>query len=91
MEYQINIEEEAEKDIILAKCYYKRSNQEKAFDRDFLNQITYLKANPFLFQIYYKDIRVIHFKNFLYSIHYIINDNVVFIIRVLHQYQYKDS
>ncbi len=87
MIYQIKIEKEAEKDIIIAKCYYKSSNQEKKFDKDFLEQINYLKTNPFLFQVYYRNIRVVHFTHFLYSIHFIIKEGDVLVIRVLHQNQ----
>lgn len=87
MKYLVKVEKEAEKDILIAKCHYKLSNNEKMFNKDFLNLTEYLKANPYLFQVYYKNIRVAHFKNFLYSIHFIINKQEVLILRVLHQKQ----
>lgn len=90
MEYQIKVSQEAERDIILAKCHYKISGQDKIFDKDLLAQIDYLKVNPYLIQIYYRDVRRIHFKNFLYSIHFIIKHESVYILRVLHQKQKFD-
>ena len=87
MEYQIKISDEAEKDLIIAKCHYRISNQEIVFDDDFVEQIKYLKANPYLFQIYYRNIRRIHFKQFKYSIHYTIKDEIVYIFRILHHKQ----
>ena len=90
MEYQIKISKEAEKDLIKGKCHYKLSSQENAFNNDFLNQLKYLKANPYLFQIYYRNVRVIHFKLFRYSIHYIIENNIVYIFRLIHQNQKYD-
>lgn len=91
MKYQIKISREAEKDLIKAKCYYKLSDQEKAFNNDFILQLKYIEANPFLIQKYYKNIRVIHFKNFKYSIHFLIEKDIVYILRLLHQNQTYDS
>ncbi|WP_202029253.1 type II toxin-antitoxin system RelE/ParE family toxin [Galbibacter mesophilus] len=88
MEYRINISSEAERDIQKALCYYKMSNLESAFSSDFINQIEYLKSNPFLFQLYYKKVRRIHFSKFNYSIHYFVEEDVVYILRILHVKQY---
>jgi hypothetical protein len=87
MEYQIKVSEEAEKDLIIARCHYKISNQEKVFDNDFTNQVKFLKVNPFLFQIYYRSIRKVHLKQFKYSIHFSITKNIVYIFRILHHKQ----
>lgn len=84
MAYRINISREAEKDIQTAKYFYRISGLEKEFDTDFVNQIAYLKTNPYLFQIYYRSIRRLHFHDFSYSIHYLIRGKDVFILRVLH-------
>jgi hypothetical protein len=87
MEYQIKVSKEAEKDLIIARCHYKISNQEKVFDNDFINQVKFLKANPFLFQIYYRNIRKVHFKQFKYSIHFSITKDIVYVFRILHHKQ----
>jgi len=87
MEYQVKVSKDAEVDILTAKCHYKISGQEELFDKDFGNQVEYLKANPYLIQVYYRNVRRIHFENFLYSIHFIIKNETVYILRVLHQKQ----
>lgn len=87
MAYQINVSKDAEKDLLTAKCHYRVSGLEETFDTDFINQIAYLKANPFLFQIYYRNVRRAHFNTFKFSIHFIIHNEVVYILRVLHHKQ----
>ena len=87
MAYRINISKDAEKDILTAKCHYRISGLEHSFDGDFISQIEYLKANPFLFQIYYRNVRRAHFNTFKFSIHLIINNDSVYILRVLHHKQ----
>ncbi|NHF60365.1 type II toxin-antitoxin system RelE/ParE family toxin [Flavobacteriaceae bacterium TP-CH-4] len=87
MAYQINVSKDAEKDILIAKCHYRISGLEQTFDSDFTSQISYLRANPFLFQIYYRNVRRAHFNNFKYSIHFIVQNKVVYILRVLHHRQ----
>ncbi len=87
MAYQVNVSKEAEKDILTAKCHYRISGLEDLFDTDFKNQTDYLKANPFLFQFYYRSIRRVHFASFKYSIHFVIKNDVIYILRVLHHKQ----
>lgn len=87
MEYQIKISKEAERELSIAKCYYRISNLEELFDSDFKKQIDYLEANPFLFRFYYRNIRKVHFNSFKYSIHFIIKNKVVYILRILHHKQ----
>lgn len=87
MGYQINVSKDAEKDILTAKCHYRISGMEEDFDKDFMIQIDYLRANPFLFQIYYRNVRRVHFSGFKYSIHFIVQNDSVYILRVLHHKQ----
>ena len=87
MVYNINVSKDAEKDLLTAKCHYKVSRLEDTFDNDFKSQIAYLKANPFLYQIYYRNVRRAHFNTFRYSIHFIIHNDAVYILRVLHHKQ----
>ena len=87
MAYQINVSKDAEKDILTAKCHYRISGLEESFDNDFKSQIAYLKANPFLYQIYYRNVRRAHFSTFKYSVHFIIHNDAVYILRVLHHKQ----
>lgn len=87
MAYKINVSKDAEKDLLIAKCHYKVSCLEDTFDNDFKSQIAYLKANPFLYQVYYRNVRRAHFITFKYSIHFIIHNDAVYILRVLHHKQ----
>lgn len=87
MAYQINVSKDAEKDLLTAKCHYRASGLEQTFDIDFKGQISYLQANPFLFQVYYRNIRRAHFNNFKYSIHFIIHKEEGYILRILHHKQ----
>ncbi len=92
MEYQIKISKEAEKDLVIAKYHYKSSGLENDFIKDYILQIKYLKANPYLFQIRYKRVRKIHFKNYKFSIHYIIDNDIVYILRILsHAQEYQEN
>jgi plasmid stabilization system protein ParE len=88
MEFQIKISQEAEKDLQTAKCFYRAKGIENQFDKEFLAQIAYLKLNPYLFQLYYRSVRKVHFDTFKYSIHYIIEKEEILILRVLHQLQF---
>lgn len=87
MVYQINISKDAEKDLRTAKCFYRISGLEDDFDNDFIGQVEYLKSNPFLFRAYYRNVRRIHFHDFNYSIHYLIREQNVYILRILHHKQ----
>jgi len=87
MEYQVKVSKDAEKDILTAKCHYRISGMERLFDDDFIKQLTYLKANPFLYQIYYRNIRRVHFDSFKYSIHFVVQNDAVYILRILHHKQ----
>ena len=87
MGYQISVSKDAEKDLLTAKCHYRISGLEKDFDSDFMAQIDYLRANPFLFQIYYRNVRRVHFSGFKFSIHFIVHHEAVYILRVLHHRQ----
>jgi len=87
MVYQIKISEKAERELLIAKCYYRVSNLENLFDSDFKKQINYLESNPFLFRFYYRNVRIVHFNNFKYSIHFISKNKVIYILRILHHKQ----
>ncbi|WP_420321256.1 type II toxin-antitoxin system RelE/ParE family toxin [Flagellimonas sp.] len=91
MGYQINISKEAERDLQTAKCFYRLSGIEEKYDADFVNQITYLKTSPYLFQVYYRNVRRLHFHDFNYSIHYLVQDQAVYILRILHNKQYMNE
>lgn len=83
MGYQINVLKDAEKDIIIAKCHYRIVGLKDDLDNDFLAQMDYLGTNAF----YYKNVRRVHFKEFKYSIRFIIQIDTGYILRLLHHKQ----
>lgn len=87
MAYQIKVSKDAEKDILTAKCHYRISGLELAFDIDFKNQMNYLRADPFLFQIYYRNVRRVNFASFKYLLHFMVHNDIIYILRVLHHKQ----
>ena len=87
MEYDVRASTQASKDLTIAQCHYRASNIEDAFNIDFKTQIGYIKSNPYLFQIYYRNVRKVHLSSFKYSIHYVIKNKTVYILRILGQNQ----
>ncbi len=87
MAYNILISKEAEIEFEVADCYFRTKNLEKLFREDFLKQLHFLDTTPLSFQKKYRDIRIIIFSNFNYSIHYTIEANSVLILRILNQRQ----
>ena len=87
MAFKILISKEAEIELEVADCYFRTKNLEKAFREDFYKQLEFLKNTPLSFQKKYRDIRIILFTAFNYSIHYIVEDNTVLILRILNQRQ----
>lgn len=87
MAYKVLISKEAEVELSVADCYFRTKDLEKAFRADLLKQLEFLEATPFSFQMRYKEVRIILFNHFNYSIHYIIKDQTVLILRILNQRQ----
>lgn len=58
------------------------------FHIEFWNKIDNVKENPLHFQIRYKSIRIAHLKVFPYSIHFIIEEEIIRVFKILHQKQY---
>lgn len=87
MAYNILISKEAEIELGVADCYFQTKKLERSFREDFLKQIKFLETTPLSFQKKYRDIRIILFSDFNYSIHYTIEANTVLILRILSQRQ----
>ncbi|NJY64111.1 hypothetical protein HC174_15315 [Salinimicrobium sp. CDJ15-81-2] len=87
MAYKVLISKEAEIELSVADCYFRTKDLEKAFRGDFLKQLEFLETTSISFQKKYKEVRIILFYEFNYSIHYIIEANTVWILRMLNQRQ----
>lgn len=90
MAYTLFFEEQVVEDYERAKEYYATilASLEERFSTEFLAQLGILENNPFLYQERYRSIRLAHLKSFPYSVHYIIEEERVYILRLLHQKQY---
>nr|WP_299382994.1 type II toxin-antitoxin system RelE/ParE family toxin [Allomuricauda sp.] len=88
MDYNVQIAKEAQIQLAVAECFYRTKGLEREFLADFSEQIGFLKKTPDSFQAKYREIRAILFKTFNYSIHYIIRDHQVLILRILNQRQH---
>lgn len=87
MDYDVQISREAQIELEVAECFFCAKNLQDDFLDDFFRQISFLKTNPEAFQIKYRDIRILCFEQFNYSIHYIIDKYKVLILRILGQRQ----
>lgn len=89
MSFKIVISEEAEIQIFEAILYYSKISESlsEKFNKKLIETIDYLSENPEYFQNRYREIRIVLIKKFPYSVHYIIKNNTVFVLKVLHQKQ----
>lgn len=87
MPYKVSISKEAQIELNVAECFFKTKELHIKFMEGFFRQIQFLKTTPFSFQTKYKNIRIALFDEFNYSIHYVIENNQVKILRILNQRQ----
>ena len=90
MRYKIELSQEAQIELDVNLCFFRAQDLDlsKEFLEGFKRCLTFLATNPELFQKRYKEIRIVHFEEFKYSIHYVIHDKSVKILRILHQKQW---
>ena len=88
MIYQLRIRKLARKDIQEIVNYYEETISTTITDKflDYLYaEFDFLKKNPNLFEVKYKNSRVRYLKTFPFGIHYrILNNSIVEILAVLH-------
>lgn len=87
MAYNVQISREAQIELDVAECFFRTNNLQESFLQDFFRQTGFLAPNPISFQIKYRGIRIINFETFNYSIHYVIKNDLVLILRILNQRQ----
>lgn len=88
MDFSIEFSQEADIEFNIIDCYLNAIGSNVKFHKDFHLQIVRIKLNPYQFQIKYKGIRVVHLKKFNYSIHYMTQDKIITVLRILHQNQF---
>jgi hypothetical protein len=83
----VRFDEDAKRELHRAKCFFDSIDKGEDFLEDLDNQILMILSMPFAFQIRYKEVRIVKFDHFSYTIHYIINDNEIIILNILNQIQ----
>ena len=73
-----------------AITHYEKISEELAdrFHNEFWNKIDAIKENPLQYPYRYKTIRIAHLKVFPYGIHFIIDDKIIRVFKILHHKQY---
>jgi|AntDeeMinimDraft_5_1070356.scaffolds.fasta_scaffold01772_3 hypothetical protein len=87
MAFEVLISKEAQIELDIAVCFFKIKALDDQFLSDFNQQLKFLKTSPFLFQKRYREIRILLFAEFNYSIHYFIENDKVKTLRILNQSQ----
>ena len=87
MGYEVHLSDEAQIELDVVECFFRSKNLHNAFLTYFFKQVDYLEVHPESFQIKYRNIRILCFDDFNYSIHYIIRSKEVLILRILNQQQ----
>lgn len=54
------------------------------FEQDFKQTLQYIKQFPLHFSRRYNNIRIALFENFPFSIHFMVEGNVIYILKVIH-------
>ena len=90
MSFKIEFSDEARLDLYEARDYYSTISADLLikFDNSIIESMARLQKNPKNFQKRYRDLKIIFIKIFPYGIHYLVNMETVFILRILHQKQY---
>lgn len=90
MSYIIQFEKGLLADFNKAIEHYEKISKELAdrFYNEFWNVIMYLKENPLHHQLRYRSIRIAHLKVFPYGIHFIVDDAVIKVFKVMHYKQF---
>lgn len=54
------------------------------FEEDFKKTLAYIKQNPLHFSKRYYNVRIALLENFPFSIHFMVEGNVIYVLKVLH-------
>lgn len=87
MDFNIEFSHEADIEFNTIDCFFGAIGIGERFHKEFHSQMMRILSNPFQFQIRYADIRIVHLRQFNYSIHYNIIDENITILRILNQHQ----
>lgn len=86
MSYVLLFEDQVYKEYSKGFDYYHEISDElgQRFEQDFKNTLLYLKQYPLHFSNRYHNIRIALLENFPYGIHFMVEGEVIYILRFLH-------
>ena len=87
MKDRLEFDEDAKLELHRAKCFFDSIGKGEQFLDDFENQIALIIKMPHAFQIRYRQVRIIGFNHFSFTIHYTIHKKEIVILNILNQYQ----
>ena len=88
MAYKVLFSAEARVELEVAHCFFRTKDLATLFLKDFSHQLKFLETTPLSFQKRYREVRIILFKEFNYSIHYMVKEDTVLILKILNQRQH---
>jgi len=93
MNYNILVSERAFQKIDKAAQWYfvHSAGIEKKFLNDLKKSMNYIKKHPLKVQCRYKDVRIKFLKKFDFGIHYIIENQTIFVIDFFHTSENNDN
>lgn len=87
MAFRVRLSIDADRELKKAECFYEAMDKKMEFLIDFDEHIEFLEQNPYLFQIRYRNVCIVHFKIFPYSLHFNIIDGTVTVLNIIRQSQ----
>ncbi len=87
MDFNLEFSREADIEFNTIDCFFCVIGVGARFHKDFHLQMMRIQSNPFQFQVRYGDIRIVHLKDFKYSIHYNVVNETITVLRILNQHQ----
>lgn len=90
MTYHLVFTLQADQDLNKIKVWYDNINTALTQDLflELSDEFKIFKKSPLIYQTRYKQIRVAFLKRFEYGIHYLIEENQLIVLRILHNKQY---
>jgi plasmid stabilization system protein ParE len=87
MKYRLRIRREAQQDIRSAGEWYERQSPQLVdrFQQEIGTAMMSVEAHPLLYAVIYRDIRRVMTRRFPYAIYFIVEDDRISVLRVLHQ------
>lgn len=90
MIYQLVFTPKSDQDLTKIKIWYDgiSINLTKELFFEISKELKIIKKEPLLYQTRYKSIRIAFIDRFEYGIHFVVDNNVIIILRILHNKQY---